>query len=68
MMTGVLPFDAENPKDIAALIVNEEPEYSWDEFTCLSKPLQELIQRMLTKDPKMRISIEEILDHPWLKP
>jgi hypothetical protein len=44
MMTGVLPFDAEDPKDIAKLIVKEEPEYSWEEFTSLSPDLQELIK------------------------
>eukprot|EP01121_Diplochlamys_sp_Union-15-3_P008520 TRINITY_DN2262_c0_g1_i1.p1 TRINITY_DN2262_c0_g1~~TRINITY_DN2262_c0_g1_i1.p1 ORF type:complete len:289 (-),score=29.12 TRINITY_DN2262_c0_g1_i1:148-1014(-) len=33
----------------------------------LSPSVKDLISRMLTKDPKQRITLKEIQNHPWLK-
>ncbi len=33
----------------------------------LSEEVQDLISRILVKDPSRRISLEEILTHPWIE-
>lgn len=33
----------------------------------VSEAAKDLIKRMLTIDPKRRITVEGILDHPWIK-
>jgi serine/threonine protein kinase len=33
---------------------------------CLSDDLVDLLQKMLKSDPKERISLDEILEHPWV--
>lgn len=33
----------------------------------LSDSAKDLIRRMLDKDPRSRISVEEALDHPWIR-
>lgn len=36
----------------------------WDD---ISKPAQDLVSHLLTVDPDKRYSIEQFLDHPWIK-
>lgn len=36
----------------------------WDD---ISKPAQDLVSHLLTVDPNKRYSIQEFLDHPWIK-
>ncbi|QSZ37635.1 hypothetical protein DSL72_008734 [Monilinia vaccinii-corymbosi] len=36
----------------------------WDD---ISKPAQDLVSHLLTVDPKKRYTIEEFLNHPWVK-
>jgi serine/threonine protein kinase len=33
----------------------------------LSDSAKDLIRKMLDKDPRSRISVEEALDHPWIR-
>lgn len=55
MCVGKLPFNSES-----------ETIYSQLEFPEFIKPdLKDLISRMLQKNPKDRIKIEEIIHHPW---
>jgi serine/threonine protein kinase len=36
----------------------------WDD---ISKPAQDLVSQLLTVDPEKRFTIEQFLDHPWIK-
>ena len=36
----------------------------WDH---ISDPAKDLIRLMLTLDPNSRITVEEALEHPWIK-
>ncbi len=62
LLCGFLPFDDENISALYKKIqsgVYERP--AW-----LSRGSVELLDRMLQTDPKRRITVEELLRHPWL--
>ncbi|KAK8815858.1 hypothetical protein WA538_004981, partial [Blastocystis sp. DL] len=63
MVVGRLPLF--NPDCIAFMddLMDKEIEIP----TNLSADLQDLLRRFLEKDPSKRISIDEILAHPWLQ-
>eukprot|EP01099_Mayorella_cantabrigiensis_P001179 TRINITY_DN1493_c0_g4_i1.p1 TRINITY_DN1493_c0_g4~~TRINITY_DN1493_c0_g4_i1.p1 ORF type:complete len:624 (+),score=148.42 TRINITY_DN1493_c0_g4_i1:334-2205(+) len=61
LLTGKLPFDDENIRTLLAKVKTGH-------FTMpptLSAEAQDLISKMLTLDPKKRITIKEIRSHPW---
>jgi serine/threonine protein kinase len=61
MVTATLPFDGPNSVAVLKKIVRGEfhmPAH-------LPKELQDLIRLMLTLDPKGRITIQQIKQHPW---
>jgi len=62
LLCGFLPFDDENISALYKKIqsgIYEKP--SW-----LSRGSLELLQAMLQTDPKRRITVKELLQHPWL--
>ena len=69
MLSGDLPFDDEEDDEqkIAKMIVFEEVKFPNEKFGKKSKEVIDLIKGCLTKDPKNRIKIDEILNSPWVK-
>ena len=69
MLSGDLPFD--DPEDdeqkIAKSIVFNEVEFPPEKFGKRSQAVIDLIKGCLTKDPKSRIKIEEVLKSEWMK-
>mmetsp|Transcript_9430 Transcript_9430/g.35030 ORF Transcript_9430/g.35030 Transcript_9430/m.35030 type:complete len:765 (-) Transcript_9430:1323-3617(-) len=64
-LTAELPFCSEDVREIFEQIRNAD--YTYPEQIALSNEAKDLIKRMLTVDPNKRITVEEILKHPWLK-
>ena len=68
MTFGRLPFDGNNIQKLVSKIVLEEPNYDQNNNNNdISDELVDLIKRLLTKDVKQRITIPEIMEHPWFK-
>lgn len=64
MLTKRLPWKkTEDVTDTMKQIINGDYQIP----TNVSAPCQDLIKRMMTLDPGMRITVPEILDHEWLK-
>ena len=61
LMTGKYPFDGFNYKKVVEAIM-----YGYYEIPSVSRNLKDLIRKMLEKDPRNRISLNEILAHPWI--
>lgn len=64
LVVGHFPFSGETRDEIAHEIRTkpiEFPQY-------LSQQLIHLLRRLLDKEPKSRITINEILEHPWVNP
>ena len=69
MLSGDLPFDDpdDNEQKIAKSIVYQEVKFPQEKFGKRSKAVIELIKGCLTKEPKNRIKIDEILKGEWMK-
>ena len=69
MLSGDLPFD--DPEDdeqkIAKSIVYNDVKFPQEKFGKRSKAVIDLIKGCLTKDPKTRLKIDEILKGEWIK-
>ena len=68
ILTHDYPFQAE--VQIAAyidLVQNSQPDLFNPLGKQISSECKDLILKMLEKDPKKRISIDDILQHPWVK-
>lgn len=73
MLTGIHPFDIRGnatDEEIEADIRNSQlplplgPDYGFAKH--LSPSAQDLIERLMHRDPKQRISAYEMLHHPWV--
>ena len=64
-----MPFDDEEDDEqkIAKSIVFNEVEFPQKKFGNRSKEVISLIKKCLTKEPKSRIKIDEILKSDWIK-
>ncbi|KAF9269851.1 Pkinase-domain-containing protein [Marasmius fiardii PR-910] len=61
LLTGMLPFDDDDEAVMREkVIVGEFGDPEW-----LSDDVRDLIKRILVKNPSKRISISQILAHPW---
>ena len=69
MLSGDLPFDDEEDDEqkIAKSIVFNEVEFPQNKFANKSKEVIDLIKRCLTKEPKERIKVDEIIKSDWIK-
>ena len=79
MLSGTLPFSYRNKEkkemnnsislsnnnnyELQNSIINKEPK----KIKKISEEARSLLQGLLNKDPNKRLTIEQILDHPWLK-
>lgn len=66
MLCGFPPFYDENNQELFKAILDckyEFPSPYWDN---VSDDAKDLIRRILVKDPKSRLTAEEILQHPWI--
>lgn len=66
LIYGYLPFEADNEYELFRVIANEDislPDPEGDKDLRLAN---ELLSKLLTKNPNTRPSISEIKHHPWL--
>ena len=63
MLSGTVPFKASNMNELHKLITKGNPATIND----ISDEANDLINRILEVEPKKRITIEQILEHPWVK-
>jgi len=64
MLFGCPPFNDRNKSDLFKKIVYQEPSFRG---VNISADAQDLLKRLLKKDPKERIKPHEIPSHPWFK-
>ncbi len=64
LLTGKYPFDGKKRKSIFRRIKNKHIDYSRYE---LGKDEIHLLKRLLCKNPRYRIQLEDIQKHPWFR-
>lgn len=62
MVTGVFPFGGTTPAEVAAEILEYDIWFPAE----LNRDLQDLILKMLARNIRTRISLQEIREHPWI--
>lgn len=64
MLARALPFHSSDRKKTFKLIKEEDPDLSAEVWSTISDKCKDLMLKMLIKDPKQRISVDEALKHP----
>lgn len=67
LLSGVPPFWAESEKGIFDAILEGEIDFDSAPWPSISHSAKDLVRRMLTQDPKKRITSAQVLEHPWIK-
>lgn len=67
LLSGVPPFWAENEKGIFDAILQGHIDFESKPWPSISNGAKDLVRRMLTQDPKRRITAAQVLEHPWLR-
>jgi len=67
LLSGSLPFDHESQRETINMTLNKQLEFDlpcWKNHSSISK---DLLMKLLTKDPKARITLDNALNHSWFK-
>lgn len=67
LLSGVPPFNGANDDEILDSVMKGKYTFDIPEFRALSSYAKQLIRKMLTYNPKDRISIDEALADEWFK-
>lgn len=65
MLFGTVPFKASNMNELHKQVVKCKPDYKEGQDSVSPKALT-LLRGILEKDPARRLTIEKILEHPWM--
>ena len=68
MLSRTLPFHSGDRRKTFKQIKENDPAFTAEVWKTVSQDCLNLINAMLNKDPKARLSIEEALVHPWFTP
>uniref|UniRef100_A0A2P2KN03 non-specific serine/threonine protein kinase n=2 Tax=Rhizophora mucronata TaxID=61149 RepID=A0A2P2KN03_RHIMU len=66
LLSGVPPFWAETESGIFRQILRGKLDFESDPWPNISGNAKDLIQKMLERNPKKRISAHEVLCNPWI--
>eukprot|EP00261_Vitis_vinifera_P007955 XP_002276630.2 PREDICTED: calcium-dependent protein kinase 34 [Vitis vinifera] len=67
LLCGVPPFWAESEHGIFNAILRGHIDFTSDPWPTISSGAKDLVRKMLTSDPKQRITAFQVLNHPWIK-
>ncbi|XP_073002184.1 calcium-dependent protein kinase 29-like [Typha latifolia] len=67
LLCGVPPFWAETDKGIFDAILQGDIDFKSEPWPSISEGAKDLIRKMLTQNPKERITAAQALEHPWLR-
>lgn len=68
LLSGYPPFHHENQKQLFALIRNAKFQFEDEYWSPISAEAKDLISKLLVVDIKNRLTIDQLLDHPWVLP
>ncbi|KAM9446587.1 death-associated protein kinase 1 [Clarias gariepinus] len=68
LLSGASPFLGENKQETLANVSAVDYEFDEEYFSHTSALAKDFIARLLIKDPKKRMTIQDSLQHPWIKP
>jgi len=66
LLSGTLPFDDDDDREIARQTIHDEVDFSYHVWKKVSSDTKKMIKKLLEKDKKDRMTLEEVLQHPWI--
>lgn len=66
LLSGKPPFFGQNKDDVYKAITDMPLEFPQEDFCLVSKQGVDFLKKVLEKDPKKRLTVTEVLEHPWL--
>ncbi|KAI4308003.1 hypothetical protein L6164_031122 [Bauhinia variegata] len=67
LLSGVPPFWADTERGIFDAILKGHIDFDSSPWPTISSSAKDLVRKMLTQDPKKRITSAQVLDHPWIR-
>ncbi|CAI9088395.1 OLC1v1022705C3 [Oldenlandia corymbosa var. corymbosa] len=67
LLSGVPPFWAENERGIFDAVLRGYVDFDTQPWPSISSSAKDLVRKMLTMDPKKRITAAQVLEHPWMR-
>ncbi|CAI5945369.1 unnamed protein product [Closterium sp. NIES-64] len=67
LLAGVPPFWASTESGVLDAIVSKPLNFSFPPWPSISMEAKGLIKEMLKKEPAERITLDAVLEHPWIK-
>lgn len=68
LLSGLSPFQGDTDEETLRNIVDMKYEFEEQYFSQTSDMAKDFIEKLLIKDPSERMTAEECLLHPWIKP
>ncbi|CAI2385119.1 unnamed protein product [Moneuplotes crassus] len=66
LISGTLPFDDEDDREIARQTLQDEPDFSYKIWKKKDKATIELVSSLLEKEKDDRMDLSSVLQHPWI--
>ncbi|KAH6779173.1 calcium-dependent protein kinase 32 [Perilla frutescens var. hirtella] len=67
LFCGVPPFWAKTEQGVAQAIIRSAVDFKRDHWPKVSDRAKDFVKKMLNPDPKLWLTAQEVLDHPWLQ-
>eukprot|EP01097_Dermamoeba_algensis_P000143 TRINITY_DN1050_c0_g1_i2.p1 TRINITY_DN1050_c0_g1~~TRINITY_DN1050_c0_g1_i2.p1 ORF type:complete len:363 (-),score=106.35 TRINITY_DN1050_c0_g1_i2:267-1355(-) len=67
LLCGYPPFFADNDPALFKKIMDVDYNFDGEEWDSVSDLAKDLIQKLLTKDPNVRMTASQMKEHPWVK-
>ncbi|XVF27867.1 hypothetical protein REPUB_Repub14bG0146200 [Reevesia pubescens] len=67
LLSGVPPFWAETEKGIFDAIAEGKLDFESQPWPSISESAKDLVRKMLTMDPKKRLTAAQVFEHPWMR-
>ncbi|KAI4364161.1 hypothetical protein MLD38_020290 [Melastoma candidum] len=67
LLCGVPPFWGETEEEIFDEVLHGKLDLTSDPWPRISDSAKDLVRRMLVRNPKKRITVHEVLCHPWIQ-
>ncbi|KAM6959144.1 death-associated protein kinase 2-like [Aplochiton taeniatus] len=68
LLSGLSPFQGDTDEETLRNIIAMQYEFDEQHFRATSAMAKDFIQKLLVKDPNERMTAEDCLLHPWIKP
>lgn len=67
LLCGWPPFHGESTQQIFKHIMSQPLDLKSDPWPRISDAAKDCVRRMLARDPRKRLTAEQVLKHPWMK-